>query len=116
MNKGVLLIVLVIFFIFFGIFLSSHVPIKVTQDEVFAAIDDAIAETQAQVDETEVEQVVSKSIEKLEARQKRRLKFLVAAYFIIWLVFSLYVLRIAQTQTQLRRRLDQLETHVKRPD
>ena len=116
MNKGVLLIVSVIFFIFFGVFLSSQVPITITQDEVFAAIGDAIAETQAQVDETEVEQVVSKSIEKLEARQKRRLKFLVSAYFIIWLIFSLYVLRIAQTQTQLRQRLDQLETHVKRAD
>lgn len=116
MNKVVLLIVLVIFFIFFGVFLSSQVPITVTQDEVFSAIGDAIAETQAQVDETEVEQVVSKSIEKLEARQKRRLKFLVSAYFIIWLVFSLYVLRIAQTQTQLRQRLDQLETHIKRSD
>ena len=116
MNKGVLLVVLVIFFVFFGIFLSKQLPIAITQDEVFAAVDDAIAETQAQVDETEVKQVVDKSIEKLEARQKRRLKFLVSAYFIIWLIFSLYALRIAQAQTQLRQRLDQLETHVKRSD
>ena len=116
MNKAVLLILLLIFFIFFGAFLGSQVLITITQDEVFAAIGDAIAETQAQVDETEVEQVVSKSIEKLEARQRRRLKFLVSAYFIIWLIFSLYVLRIARTQTQLRQRLDQLETQVKRSD
>ena len=114
MNKVAPLIVFVIFLIFFGLFLGGQVPITITGDEVRAAVDDAIAETQAQVDETEVQRVVSKSIEKLEERQKRRLKFLVSAYFLIWLVFSLYVLRIARAQSESRRRLEQLESHADR--
>ena len=114
MNKVAPLMVVVIFLIFFGLFLGGQVPITITEDEVTAAVDDAIAETQAQVNETEVQRVVSKSIEKLEERQKRRLKFLVSAYFLIWLVFSLYVLRIARAQSQLRGRLDQLESHAER--
>ena len=113
MNKAVLLIVVLIFVVFLGIFLTKQLPVAITQDEVLAAIDDAIAESQAHVDEREVNKVVNKSIEKLEARQKRRLKFLVSAYFIIWLIFSLYALRTAQAQSRLRQRFDQLETHIK---
>ena len=114
MNKGTPILVGFIFLVFFGIFLGSQVPITITQDEVAAAVDDAVAETQAQVDETEVQRVVSKSVEMLEERQQRRLKFLVSAYFLIWLVFSLYVLRLARGQSQLRRRLEQLESHAER--
>ena len=116
MNKAAPLIVGVIFLIFFGLFLGRQVPIAITQDEVLAAVNDAIAEMDTQVDETQVSQAVSKSVEKLEERQKRRLKFLVSAYFMIWLVFSLYVLRIARAQSRLRQRLDQLESHAKRSD
>ncbi len=116
MNKAAPLIVGVIFLILFGLFLGRQVPIAITQDEVLAAVNDAIAEMDTQVDETQVSQAVSKSVEKLEERQKRRLKFLVSAYFMIWLVFSLYVLRIARAQSRLRQRLDQLESHAKRSD
>lgn len=114
MNRAAPLIVGVVFLIFFGLFLRGQVPIAITQDEVLAAVNDAIAEMDVQVDETGVGQAVSKSIEKLEERQKRRLKFLVSAYFMIWLVFSLYVLRIARAQSRLRQRLDQLESHPDR--
>jgi CcmD family protein len=116
MNKAAPVIVGLVFLIFFGLFLGGQVPIAITQDEVLAAVNDAIAEMDIQVDETKVGQAVSKSIEKLEERQKRRLKFLVSAYFMIWLVFSLYVLRIAREQSRLRQRLDQLESHADRSD
>ena len=116
MNKAAPLIVGLIFLIIFGLFLGGQVPIAITEDEVRAAVDDTIAEMNAQVDETQVSKAVSKSIERLEERQKRRLKFLVSAYFVIWLVFSLYVLRIARAQSRLRQRLDQLESHAKRSD
>ena len=114
MNKVAPVIVGLVFLIFFGLFLGGQVPIAITQDKVLAAVNDAIAEMDTQVDETEIAQAVSKSIEKLEERQKRRLKFLVSAYFMIWLVFSLYVLRIAREQSRLRQRLDQLESHANR--
>jgi CcmD family protein len=109
MNKGVLLVVFVIFLIFFGFFISSQIPVVITQDEMFGAIDDAIAETGVQVDETEVQQAVEKSLEILESRQRKRLRYLVAAYFIIWLIFILYALRLAQTQKELQQRIDQLQ-------
>ena len=109
MHKNSWIIVSVVFVIFFGLFTRSQVPIAITQSKVLLAINDAIAETKAQVDETEVEQVVNKAIEKLEADQQKRLKYLVSAYFVIWLIFILYALRLSQNQTQLRKRLDQLE-------
>ncbi len=102
------IIALIIFVVALGGLFFSEVPISITQDEVFAAIDDAIAETAVQVDETEVQQVVEKSLKKLEDRQKRRLKFLASAYFVIWLIFILYALRLAKNQGELQKRLDRL--------
>ena len=102
----------IICFIFFiavlGGMFFSQVPISIPQDEVFAAVDDAIAETAAQVDETEVQQVVEKALKTLEDRQKRRLKFLASAYLVIWLIFILYALRLAKNQGELQKRLNQL--------
>ena len=109
--------VLIIFVVFFGLFTLSQVPVTIPPDEVQIAINDAVAETNlTQVDETEVEQLVQKSIAKLESRQAKRLKYLVAAYFIIWLIFILYTLRLAQTQDQLRKRLDQLQAGLQQQE
>ena len=109
----------------FGLFLFGQIPVAITQDEVSTAVSDAIAETDAQVedsrlvgvDEMEIEQLVTqKAVEKLEDRQKKRLRFLVAAYFIIWLIFSLYVLHLAKTQNQLHKQLDQLHNDLQRKE
>ena len=110
MHKGLWITVLIVFGLFFGLFMFSQIPVAITQDEVSTAVSDAIAETNAQVDEMEIEQLVTqKAVEKLEDRQKKRLKFLVSAYFIIWLIFSLYVLHLAKMQNQLRKQLEQLQ-------
>ena len=70
-----------------------------------------------QVDEMEVEQLVAqKAVEKLEDRQKRRLKFLVSAYFIVWLIFGLYALHLAKMQNQLHKRLEQLHSGLQRKE
>ena len=115
MHKGLWITVLIVFGLFFGLFLFSQIPVAITQDEVSTAVGDAIAEMSAQVDEMEIEQLVTqKAVEKLEARQKKRLKFLVSAYFIIWLIFSLYTLHLAKMQNQLHKRLDQLNSDLKR--
>ena len=112
MYKGVQIAVLVVFVVVFGLFTRSQVPISLTEDEILLAIDYAIAETDAVVDETEVlERVKEEVVGQLETRQKRRLKFLTAAYFIIWLIFILYALRLSQTQEQLRRQLDGLQAN-----
>jgi CcmD family protein len=117
MHKGLWITVLIIFGLFFGLFLLSQIPVAITQDEVSTAVSDAIAETNAQVDEMEIEQlVIQKTEEKLKAGQKRRLKFLVSAYFIIWLIFSLYALHLAKMQNQLRKRLEQLHSDLQRQE
>ena len=113
MYKGLWITVLIVFALFFGFFMFSQIPVAITQDEVSTAVSDAIAETSAQVDEMEIEQLVTqKAVEKLEDRQKRRLKFLVSAYFIIWLIFSLYALHLAKTQNQLHKQLQQLHNDL----
>lgn len=103
------MVILASFLIVLGFFLATRVPVTLTADEVAGAVSDAIAEAQAPVDEERVEQVVRRSIEKLEAAQRYRLKYLAGAYFVIWLVFMLYVLRLGQQQKALDQRLAQLE-------
>jgi CcmD family protein len=117
MHKGLWITVLIVFALFFGLFILSQIPVAITQDEISTAVSDAIAETNAQVDEMEVEQLVAqKAIEKLEARQKKRLKFLVSAYSILWLIFSLYALHLAKMQNQLRKRLEQLHSSLQQKE
>ena len=117
MHKGLWITVLVIFALVFGLFILGQIPVAITQDEVSIAVSDAIAETNAQVDEMEIEQlVIQKAVEKLEARQKKRLRFLVSAYFIVWLIFSLYALHLAKTQNQLHKRLEQLHSGLQQKE
>ena len=117
MYKGLWITVLIVFVLFFGLFIFSQIPVAITQDEVSTAVSDAIAETNAQVDEMEIEQLVTqKAVEKLEDRQKRRLKFLVSAYFIIWLIFGLYALHLAKMQNQLHKRLEQLHSGLQQKE
>ena len=61
------------------------------------------------MDEEVLEQAVKNSITILEKGQRTRLKYLAAAYIVIWLVFMLYVLRLGQQQQALDKRLAQLE-------
>ena len=117
MHKGLWITILIVFALFSGLFLFSQVPVAITQDEVSIAVSDAIAETNVQVDEMEIEQLVTqKAVEKLEDRQKRRLNFLVSAYFIIWLIFSLYALHLAKMQNQLHKRLEQLHSSLQQKE
>ena len=117
MHKGLWITVLIVFALFFGLFLFSQVPVAITQDEVYTAVSDAITETDAQVDETEMKQlVIQKAVEKLEVRQKRRLKFLVSAYFILWLIFGLYTLHLARMQNRLHKRLEQLHDSLQQQE
>ena len=117
MHNGLWIVVLIGFALFFGLFMFSKIPVAITQDEVSIAVSDAIAETNAQVDEMEIEQIViQKVVETLEDRQKRRLKFLVSAYFIVWLIFGLYALHLAKVQNQLHKRLEQLHSGLQREE
>ena len=114
MSRNLWIIAVIIFGISLGGLYLSHIPVVISEDEVLTAVGDAIAETNVQVDEDEVKQAVDKSLEILEKRQKNRLKYLVSAYFVLWLIFLLYAIRLAQTQNRLQQRLDRLETQSNR--
>lgn len=102
------IIVVVSFLVVLGLFLfATQVPITLTDDEVAKAVSEARSEFP--VDEEVLERAVKSSVEKLEKGQSTRLKYLAAAYFVIWLVFMLYLLRLGQQQRELDKRLSQLE-------
>ena len=114
MNRNLWIIAVIIFGISLGALYLSQVPVVIPEDDVLTAVGDAIAETNVRVDEDEVKQTVDKSLEILERRQKNRLKYLVSAYFVLWLIFLLYAIRLARTQDRLQQRLERLETHTNR--
>ena len=102
------IIVVISFLVVLGLFLfATQVPITLTDDEVAKAVSETGSEFP--VDEEVLERAVRLSVEKLEKGQSTRLKYLAAAYFVIWLVFILYLLRLGQQQRELDKRLSQLE-------
>ncbi len=104
------ILILATFLIPLALFLTTQIPVTLTADEVSTAVSDAIAEAQINVDEEEVTAATQLAVAKLETAQRNRLKYLAGAYFVIWLVFMLYVLRVEQQQKALDKRLSQLET------
>ena len=95
---------------------ATQVPVDITPEKVSAAVSEAISQSEVPVDEEIVEQAVKNSITILEKGQRTRLKYLAAAYIVIWLVFMLYVLRLGQQQQALDKRLAQLEQTSERED
>ena len=91
------------------VFFAIQVP-TIDDAKVNSAIRDAISSSQVSVeDEAIVKEAVKLSIEELESKQRKRLKYLVSAYLVIWLVFMLYLVRLGQQQRKLDQRLSQLE-------
>ena len=112
MKIAVFVCFLAVLIIFFFV---AQVPITLTQDEVSKAVSEATAESGVSVDEEVLEQAVQLSVAKLEKGQRTRLKYLAAAYLVIWLVFVLYVLQLERQQRELDRRLAQLEQDPDNP-
>lgn len=102
--------VLVSFLVVLGVFIfATQVPITLTEDEVAKAIAEVSSESESPVDEDLLAPAVQLSVAKLEKAQSTRLKYLVSAYLVIWLVFILYVLHLERKQQELDKRLAQLE-------
>ena len=91
------------------LYLTMQVP-KISEDKIQQAIDDgqSVSEVKNE-DQKALQETVKKIVEQLENSQRTRLKYLVAAYLIIWLVFMLYLLRIGKQQQTLDQRLAQIE-------
>ena len=104
------IIVVASFVVILGLFIfATQVPVDITSDKVSSAVSEAISTSEVPVDEEVVAQAVENAIAILEKGQRTRLKYLAAAYIVIWLVFMLYVLRLGQQQQTLDKRLAQLE-------
>ena len=102
--------VLVSFLAVLGLFIfATQVPITLTEDEVAKAVGEASSESESLVDEDILAEAVQLSVAKLEEAQSTRLKYLVSAYLVIWLVFILYILHLERRQQELDKRLAQLE-------
>lgn len=104
------IVIIVSFLIVVGlVFLAIQVP-TLDHEKVDTVIKETISASQVTTeDEDTVKQVVTLAIEELESAQRTRLKYLVSAYLIIWLVFMLYLLRLGRQQQALDQRLAQLE-------
>ena len=91
------------------LFLAIQVPI-INIAKVDEAINDIKSISQVNIaDEETLKKTVNLIVEELESDQRTRLKYLVSAYLVIWLVFMLYLLRLGRQQQALNQRLAQLE-------
>ena len=91
------------------LFLTMQVP-KISENKIEQTINDVQSASEVQIaDQKALQDVVMKIVEQLEDNQRTRLKYLVAAYLVIWLVFMLYLLRIGKQQQTLDQRLSQIE-------
>ena len=111
MPKTFLLIVLGVFVLFFGLFVSGDIPIVITSDEVSMALGESIDQALGIpiVNEATVEMLVKQSVAKLEQRQAKRLKYLVSAYFVIWLMLFVSTFWLVRVQAALLKRLELVE-------
>ena len=109
--KTYLFIVMFVFVLFVGLFLFSEIHVIITSDEVFLALSESIDESVVTpiVNEAKVEMLVTQSVAKLEQRQATRLKYLVSAYFAIWLIFFVYTFWLVRMQSELLKRLELVE-------
>ena len=113
--KTFLFIVMFVFVLFVGLFLLSEIPVIITSDEVSLALSESIDESVVTpiVNEAKVEMLVKQSVAKLEQRQATRLKYLVSAYFAIWLIFFVYTFGLVRMQSELLKRLELVEKSQK---
>lgn len=111
MPKFFLLITLSVFALFFGVFVLKEIPVIITSDEVSMVLGESIDEAVGVtiVDESRVEMLVKQSVAKLEYRQAIRLKYLVSAYFVIWLIFFVYTFWLLRVQSELLKRIELIE-------
>ena len=104
-----IVIVLSCIIVLIFIFMTIQVP---TID--VKKIEDAIktvqsVSTERVQDEEVLKKTVISIVKQLEKDQQTRLKYLVSAYLVIWLVFMLYLVRVGKQQQVLDKRLAQIE-------
>ena len=97
------------------VFSAMQVP-TIDLAKVEEAINDVKSISQVNIaDEDTLKKTVNLIVKELEADQRTRLKYLVSAYLVIWLVFMLYLVRMGKQQQSLDKRLSQLEQDTEEP-
>lgn len=104
------IVIIISFLIVIGLVFSAIQVPTIDIKKVDQAINDVNSISQVNIaDEETLKKTVNLIVKELESDQRTRLKYLVSAYLVIWLVFMLYLLRLEQQQRTLDKRLSQLE-------
>ena len=115
MSKFNLITIIVAFLTFTVVFNITRQPDIIVPDErIETAVSDILG-NDIQYDETEIQQIVTQAIQILNDGQSRRLKYLISAYFVAWLILMLYIFHLSRKQEQLQTELDLLNRQLQ-PD
>ena len=115
MSKLNLITIVVAFLTFTAVFNITRQPdIIVPGERIETAVSDILG-NDSQYDETEIQQIVTQAIQILNDGQSRRLKYLISAYFVAWLILMLYIFHLSRKQEQLQTELDLLDSQLQ-PD
>ena len=115
MSKFNLITIIVAFLTFTVVFNITRQPDIIVPDErIETAVSDILV-NDIQYDETEIQQIVTQAIQILNDGQSRRLKYLISAYFVAWLILMLYIFHLSRKQEQLQTELDLLNSQLQ-PD
>ncbi|MAT75645.1 hypothetical protein CMK14_10940 [Candidatus Poribacteria bacterium] len=115
MSKFNLITIIAAFLTFTVVFNITRQPdIIVPGERIETAVSDILG-NDSQYDETEIQQIVTQAIQILNDGQSRRLKYLISAYFVAWLILMLYIFHLSRKQEQLQTELDLLDSQLQ-PD
>ena len=115
MSKFNLITIIVAFLTITVVFNITRQPDIIVPDErIETAVSDILG-NDIQYDETEIQQIVTQAIQILNDGQSRRLKYLISAYFVAWLILMLYIFHLSRKQEQLQTELDLLNSQLQ-PD
>ena len=110
MLKVDFIIIFLVFATFLAIFQLTPSPdTLIPEERIETAISDVLG-NEIKYDRAEVYGIVVKVVEQLNEGQSRRIKYLITAYFFVWLILILYLFRLKQQYTRLHKQIQRLET------
>ena len=112
MSKFNLITIIAAFLTFTVAFNITRQPdVIVPGERIEVAVSDILG-NDTQYDETEIQQIVTQVIKILNDGQSRRLKYLISAYFVVWLILMLYIFHLNRKQEQFQTELDLLDNQL----
>ena len=112
MSKFNLITIIAAFLTFTVVFNITRQPdVIVPGERIEVAVSDILG-NDTQYDETEIQQIVTQVIKILNDGQSRRLKYLISAYFVVWLILMLYIFHLNRKQEQFQTELDLLDNQL----